>query len=90
MDIIIDAIEAALVLAHAQTAYESIEEAEGHIESYASQIENMESKYLDKSIDEIDIIQKELRQLRHSLEDIATTMTEFLESYVDQDESTNL
>ncbi|WOO89878.1 hypothetical protein R2F61_03985 [Mollicutes bacterium LVI A0078] len=90
MDIIIDAIEAAAVLVHAQTAYESIEEAEGYMKTYASQIENMESKYLDKSIDEIDIIQRELRQLKHSLEDIATTMTEFLESYVEQDESINL
>lgn len=90
MDIIVDAIEAAEVMTHALKAYDNLEEAEDYIKEYAEQIENMDSKYLDKSIDELDIIQKELRQLKNSLEDISTSMSTFLESYVDQDESTKL
>lgn len=87
MGIIVDIIEATEVTILALKAYEDIESAEEYINTYKSQLENMNSKYIDKSIDELDVICRELSQLKESLYEISTNMETFLESYVDQDES---
>lgn len=87
MGIIVDIIEATEVTILALQAYEDVESAEEYINIYISQLENMNSKYIDKSIDELDVIGKELSQLKESLYEISTNMETFLESYVDQDES---
>ncbi len=67
-----------------------IEDCEEQILKYATQLENMDSKYLDKAIDELDVIQRELAELKESVGDISKTARSFIAEYVLQDIRTKL